>query len=258
MMVNNLNRVIRTILIMLIICALLLILVEKIVEPVFSDLIAQPISENIAKKASDYLDMPPTPESLAEFKQEALTNDWYDSNGQLSVEYRQLPNATEGTITVTYSETFLTIMHLSSSSNKVIYYQEPYDNELIVSTEEGNGEQNTTVYEDQLETELQEEPSDLTTESIVATESIVEVPAEEIELPQTVPSQETEQLSKDRTEVILTNTEASSEEHGVALYVDGAYFDAFLSKQDALELAAFVKNAKIIDLVTSRVVWESK
>ena len=251
-MVNNLNRVIRTILIMLIICALLLILVEKVVEPVFSDLIAQPISENIAKKASDYLEMPPTPESLAEFKQEALTNDWYDSNGQLSVEYRQLPNATEGTIIVSYSETFLTIMHLSSSSNKVIYYQEPYDNELFVSTEEGNGGQNTTVYADHLETELPEEPSELTTESIV------EVPAEKIAPPQTAPSQETEQLSKDRTEVILTNTEASSEEHGVALYVDGAYFDAFLSKQDALELAAFVENAKIIDLVTSRVVWESK
>lgn len=255
-MVNNINRVIRTILIMLIICAILLILVKKVVEPVFSDLIAQPISEHIVKKASDYLELPPSPETLKEFKQEALSNDWFDSEGQLIVEYKQLPNATEGTITVSYSETFLIFMRLSSSSNKVVYYQEPYGTEFFVSTEDGDIEQMTTEYADGTETEQPEETDELTTESEpVESEAVIAI--EETALLQDVFSQKAGQPSKDSA-VILTNAETSSEEHGVALYVNGSYFDAFLNKQDALELAAFVENAKIIDLVTSRVVWESK
>lgn len=283
MMVNNINRVIRTTLIVLIICAILLILVKKVVEPVFSDYIAQPIAENIANKASDYLELPPTPESLAEFKQEALTKDWYDSNGQLNVEYRQLPNSTEGTISVSYSETFLAFMQLSTSTNKVIHRQEPHDTELYVSTEEGVIEQVATVYADNNDKEMEqlEETSEFIAENGSSKSGIVmaaegTLPSQETVLSQeTVSSQEAESLQetpfpkkterqtiKDSAEVISANSEASSEapfeEHGVALYVDGAYFDAFLNRQDALELAAFVENAKIVDLVTSRVVWESK
>ncbi|WP_454193769.1 hypothetical protein [Paenibacillus sp. Marseille-Q7038] len=261
MMANNINRVIRTILVVLIICAVLLILVKKVVEPVLSDYIAQPISEHIAKKASDYLELPPSPETLREFKQEALGYDWYDSEGQLIVEYKQLPNATEGTITVSYSETFLLFMRLSSSSNKVVHYQEPYETEFFVSTEDGDIEQMTTEYADGIETEQPEETDELTSESEnVESEAVIAI--EETAPLQDEFSQETEQRSKDSGEAILTNAEAStevtSEEHGVALYVNGSYFDAFLNKQDALELAAYVENAKIIDLVTSRVVWESK
>ncbi|MBD7969665.1 hypothetical protein H9647_16510 [Paenibacillus sp. Sa2BVA9] len=257
MMVNSINRVMRTILVVLIICAILLILVKKVVEPVFSDYIAQPISEHIVKKASDYLELPPSPETLREFKQEALGNDWYDSKGQLIVEYKQLPNATEGTITVSYSETFLIFMRLSSSSNKVVYYQEPNDTEFLVSTEDGDIEQMTTEYAEGAKTEQPEETNELTAESgSVESEAVIAI--EETAPLQDIFPEETEQPSKDSAEVILANTETSSEEHGVALYVDGAYFDAYLNKQDALELAAFVENAKIIDLVTSRVVWESQ
>lgn len=261
MMANNINRVLRTILVMLIICAVLLILVKKVVEPVFSDYIAQPISEHIVKKASDYLEFPPSSVALSEFKQEALDNDWYDSEGQLIVEYKQLPNATEGTITVSYTETFLSFMRLSSSSNKVVYYQEPYTTEFLVSTEDGDTEQITTEYADGTDTDQPEKTDEFTTESeTVESEAIIAI--EETAPLLNVFSQETEQPSKDSAEAILTNAETStevpSEEHGVALYVDGSYFDAFLNKQEALQLAAFVENAKIIDLVTSRVVWESK
>ena len=256
MMANNINRVLRTILVMLIICAVLLILVQKVVEPVLSDYIAQPISEHIVKKASDYLEFPPSPETLGEFKQEALDNDWYDSEGELTVGYQQLPNATEGTITVSYSERFLIFMRLSSSSTKVVYYQKPLHTEFVVSSEDRDIEQITTEYADGTETEQREETDELTTESEIVTALEETVPQQDVF------SQEAEQPSKDNAEAMLTNavnsTEVPSEEHGVALYVDDSYFDAFLNKQDALKLAAFVENAKIIDLVTSRVVWESK
>lgn len=260
-MANNINRALRMIFVMLIICAVLLILVQKVVEPVLSDYIAQPISEHIAKKASDYLEFPPSPEKLGEFKQEALDNDWYDSEGHLIVEYKQLSNAAEGTITVSYTETFLSFMRLSSSSNKVIYYQKPYTTEFFVSTEEGDIEQITTEYADGTDTDQPEETDELITESeTIESEAVIAIgettPLQDVFL------QETEQPSKDNAEAMLTNAETStevpSEEHGVALYVDDSYFDAFLNKQDALKLAAFVENAKIIDLVTSRVVWESK
>ncbi|WP_160034795.1 hypothetical protein [Paenibacillus sp. An7] len=260
-MANNINRVLRTILVMLIICAVLLILVQKVVEPVLSDYIAQPISEHIVKKASDYLEFPPSPETLGEFKQEALDNDWYDSEGELTVGYQQLPNAAEGTITVSYSERFLIFMRLSSSSTKVVYYQKPLHTEFVVSSEDRDLGQITTEYADGTETVQREETDELTTESETI-ESEAVTATEKTAQQQDEFSQEAEQPSKDNAEVILTNavnsTEVPSEEHGVALYVDGSYFDAFFNKQDALKLAAFVENAKIIDLVTSRVVWESK
>ncbi|WP_211746526.1 hypothetical protein [Paenibacillus sp. Marseille-Q4541] len=263
-MLYNINRVIRTILIMLIIFAILLLLVKKVAEPAFSDLIAEPISEKIARKASDYLEMPPTPEDLVQFKEDAITNGWVDQNGRLNLQYKQLPDATEGTITVSYGETFMRMMNLHSSTDKVIYYQEPLEEEFVVST---TGAQQQIMKQNTKQTDstsLEEIPlvegiEGITKDSSIQQEKQVETVEQQKTTLQTKATNETEQVnSVNEAAVDLPEANASASENGVALYVNGVYFDAFVNKKDALKLAAFVEDAKIIDLVTSRVVWESE
>lgn len=272
---DKLLKGIRQILMALIVFAVLLILAKKIVEPAFSDLITQPISENIAKKASDYLEIPPTTESFNEFVQDAYTNDWIDPSGQLNLQYEQLPHATEGTITVSYSETFLRFMNLHSTADQTIHYLKPHEKELVVSTMMSSEDsmsavlsaENTTAEESTAEenTAGKNEPEENVPEKSATNESTEQLkPIKNADQKkETVHERESENepetkslTSSNDSEHTLPNEDDASD-HGVALYVDGKYFDAFVSKEDALALAVFVENAKIIDLVTNRVVWES-
>lgn len=277
------HKMIRNTLFLLVVIALLVIVVRKVSEPVFSDLITQPITDKIARDALEDLPLPPSQEELIAYAQQLAEEGTVQNSIDLTLRYEQAAGDRKGVMTAAYKETLLGFIDMESSSLAEISNRPIYEEKMMISSSlaadiEGEQYAQTLADQDQQagmddmqqeqepgmeqqDKEQKQEPHKEDSEvqdKLITTDTL----ASDLKVADVTDRDEGSSSGSTNTSSESTDVAADSEvptagNEGVALYVNEVYFDRYPNLEEALRLAALVENAALIDLRTEEVVWDN-
>lgn len=273
------HKMIRNTLILLVVMALLVIVVRKVSEPVFSELITQSITDKIARDALEDLPLPPSQKELTEYTQLLAQEGTVQYSTDLTLRYEQAAGDSKGVMMAAYKETLLGFIDMESSSLAEISNRPIYDENVMISSSPGAGvqgeqyamsraDQQASMKDVQQEPDMGKQEEELKDEvhkeennvqdKLITTEASVPV----VEVGDVTKSDQGSSSGSSPTDSKSTDVTADSKvpvagNEGVALYVNEVYFDRYPTLEEALRLAALVDHAALIDLRTEQVVWDN-
>lgn len=256
---NLIHKIIRNTLFLLVVIMLLFVIVRKVSEPIFSDLITQPITDKISESALEDLFLPPTQEELSEYTQRLALEGTIKYSTDLVLRYEQSAGESNGGMTASYRETLLGFVNMNSSSYKAISNRPIYDEDISISssvTDVSQGEEyalrrsEESIAKDKQRAEKNSQ--DTSSHSELAMGDLNDTSA--VKITEDNETTEADAVSYEETAV---SEDTAAGDNGVALYVNDVYFDRYATKEEALRLAALIKNAALIDLSTHQVIWDN-
>lgn len=261
---------IRNTLFLLVVIALLVIVVRKVSEPVFSDLITQPITDKIARDALEDLPLPPSQEELIAYAQQLAEEGAVQYSTDLTLQYEQASGDSKGIMTAAYKETLLGFIDMESSSLAEISNRPIYEENVMISSSlaaDIEGEQYAQAYAEQeqqagmdamqLEPGMERQDNKVQDNLITTDASVPVVEAADVPKSDGGSLSGSSNTGSESTDVTVDSEVSITGNEGVALYVNEEYFDRYPSLEEALRLAALVENAALIDLRTEQVVWDN-
>lgn len=271
---------IRNTLFLLVVIALLVIVVRKVSEPVFSDLITQPITDKIARDALEDLPLPPSQEELIAYAQQLAEEGTVQNSIDLTLRYEQAAGDSKGVMTAAYKETLLGFIDMNSSSLAEISNRPIYEEKVMISSSlaadiEGEQYAQTRADQDQqagmddmqqeqepgMEQQDKEQKQEPHKEDSEVQDKLITTDTLASDLKVADVTDRDEGSSSGSTNAGSESTEVAADSdagnEGVALYVNEVYFDRYPNLEEALRLAALVENAALIDLRTEEVVWDN-
>ncbi|WDH81940.1 hypothetical protein PUW24_03115 [Paenibacillus urinalis] len=263
--------------------ALLVIVVRKVSEPVFSELITQPITDKIARDALEDLPLPPSQKELIAYAQQLAEEGTVQYSTDLTLQYEQASGDRKGIMTAAYKETLLGFIDMESSSLAEISNRPIYEEKVMISSSlaadiEGEQYAQTRADQDQQagmddmqqeqepgmkqqdneqKQEAHKEDSEVQDKLITTDTLASDVKVGDVTDRDEGSSSGSTNTSSESTDVAADSEVPTAGNEGVALYVNEVYFDRYPNLEEALRLAALVENAALIDLRTEQVVWDN-